>query len=421
MDTEAIDQSMLIKALVILTAIPIVGIALWGEYFWKYIKEQKQESSEFDPNEEIQKIRFATLSALFLQLFLFLGTSQTRQAYPLTTTVLFSTAVFIHLWQQGSMEQRLSSISKTGKNPPGLLLLGLKTFFWMTLSGVLYLSTVFFSMSLFVFIAKLSQIGAPWNILMVLSGLIFGIISGLAMSFALGPVQIRKMFPTSVLLDKNIRNEIESCFLERSLIPPDLWVIDLEEGHSHNVMISGFRSGRGLFKPSLFISKPLLGSLTPGQLRSIVLHEIAHIQLNHLNTRFSLSSGLIIASSLFSGSLALLSYFAFHITGLSSWVAIISLVVCFMTALRIIENQGRMQEIEADIFAVKIGARLEDLEGALRKLDELNHVHSNDGEQQINPTRGTHPQTDERIKLLHSYFKKYDQKSNKSSETQDAA
>lgn len=409
---------MLLKALIILTAIPIVGIALWGEYFWKYIEEQRQESTEFDPTEEMQKIRLTTISALFLQLFLFLVTSETRQAYPLTTMVLFSTAVFIHLWQQGSMEQRLNSFSKTGKNPPGLLLLGLRTFFWVTLSGVLYLSIVFMSISFFVFLAKLSQVGAPWNILMVLTGLIIGIIAGLGTSFALGPVQIRKMFPTSPLSDDNIRNEIESCFHERSLNPPALWVIDLEEGQSHNVMISGFRRGRGILKPALFISKPLLGALTPGQLRSIVLHEIAHIQLHHLNTRFTLSSGLIIASSLFSGSLALLSYFAFHTPGISSWVAIISLVVCFMTALRMIGNQGRMQEIEADIFAVKSGARLEDLEGALRKLDELNQVNLNHDKEQRNPSQGTHPHTDERIRLLHTYFKQQDQKNN---ETQDAA
>lgn len=428
METEALDPLLLLKGLFILTAIPPVGMALWFEYFWSSVEEQKKESVEFELADELQKVRLGTLSSLFLQLFLFLGSSETRKAYPLLTTLLFLTAIFTHLWQQGSMEERLSSLVKSTTKSSTQLLQGLRTLLWVIFSGGLYLTITIATVSFFAMIAQLSSFSALWKALIIATGLIVGIISGLAMSFALGPIQIRKIFPTSPLGDESIRSEIELCFKESSLKTPSLWVIESAEGQSNNVMISGFRNGKGILYPSLFISKPLLGALTPSQLRAIMLHEIAHIRLAHLTDRFALSSGLIIGATLVSGGSAVLSHLLFNHPGVSSWIGLISLMGCFIASFRMIDQQSRLHEIEADIYAIKSGALIEDLESALRKLDELNQIQYDRNLRPLRVTQSSHPLTDERILILKKYFQQHstkptsnEDKPESEGQTQDAA
>jgi len=397
METDTINPVVILKGLALLTAIPIVAMALWGEYFSRYIEEINEDPSEIEPQDEIQKIRLATLVALMLQMFLFLAATEIRKTYPLITTGLFTTVTLIHLWQQSSMEQRLKTHFKSNIETSKPFIQTVRTFFWVTAPGIIYVAIVVFSVSFFIALAQVNHLHTPWNITLILTGLSVGVLGGLATSFALGPLQIRKMFPSTPLSDDVIRTEIESHFKERALSIPGLWVINLEGVQSHNVMIAGFKEGRGFLKPALFISEPLLGLLTPAELKAIILHEIAHIQLGHLKNRFLLSSGLILSSSILSGALALLCHFAFPGSSFSSWVALITLIACFSAAIKTIEHQGILHEIEADIRAVTSGARIEDLESALYKLDELNQVNS----------RGNHQlHTESRIRILKDHFSK---------------
>lgn len=413
MENDTINPVVILKGLALLTAIPVVAMALWGEYFWRYIEEIKEEPSEIEPQDEIQKIRLATLVALMLQMFLFLAATEIRKIYPLITTGLFTTVTFIHLWQQSSMEQRLKACFKSNIETTRPLLQAVRTFFWVTVPGLIYVGIVVFSVTFFIALAQVSHLQAPWNITLILAGLSVGVLGGLATSFALGPIQIRKMFPSAPLSDDVIRTEIESHFKERALNIPGLWTIHLQGVQSHNVMIAGFKGGQGILRPALFISEPLLGLLTPAELKAIILHEIAHIQLNHLKNRFLLSAGLILSSSILAGALALLCHFIFPGSSISSWVALITLMICFGAAIKAIEHQGILHEVEADIHAVTSGARIEDLESALYKLDELN---------QVNP-RGTHLlHTESRIRILRDHFSsKTHQNLGSESKTRNAA
>lgn len=420
MESDLIDPLTLLKGLAILTAIPVVGMALWLEYFWGYIEEVKKEDpSEHDPADEAQKLRFASLTALILQLLLFLGSGETRKIYPMTATALFAVASFLHIWMQSKAERRLLPEKKPTTDPSAQVGWAFRAFLWSALGGVLYIGILLAAIRFSFILVSHFKVAAPWNAGVMLGGLILGILGGLGTSFALGPFQLRKMFPTSPLSDERIRADIETCFRENGLAVPGLWTVDLEGLQSHNVLLAGFRGGRGIFRPALFISKPLLTSVEPHELRAIILHEVSHLKMAHLKNRFVFTAGLIMAASMMSGALVFVSHLLLPSSGLAPFVGFASLIGTFLGAFRMMERQAWLQEIEADIHTIKLGARIENLEGALQKLDQLNGV--TEKPETPGSKRGTHPSSRERMEIVRAYFAKNTEKEPAPAEEKKAA
>jgi Zn-dependent protease with chaperone function len=183
----------------------------------------------------------------------------------------------------------------------------------------------------------------------------------------------------------------------------------MEGLESNNVLIAGFQKGFGPFRPALFISKPLLNTLKKEELQAIILHEISHIKLNHLRNRFIFSSGLLIFASLLSGLTVLLFHLLTGGSAVAPLAGLSTLVTMMIISFRKIAEQNRFHELEADIHAIQIGSTIDDFEGALRKMDQLNQLNTNrravaSEEHQPAMSADGHPSTDERIRILREYF-----------------
>jgi Zn-dependent protease with chaperone function len=409
METDVVDPFTLLQGLGILTAIPVVGLALWSQYFLQYIEELKENEPDFDPADEVQKIRLASLTAMLAQLVLFMGSTQTRKLYPIVTTLFFGLAIFLQVSQQTSVESKLmSDRRKKSQSPDPSVQFAMitKAFLWSAMGGIAYVGILLISMRTCLFAAQQFHLSTPWTVTLMGTGLALGILGGLGFGFAMGPLQLRKVFPTSPLENGEARKEIEECFNRNRLPAPSLWCINMEGLESHNILIAGFRRGIGPFRPALFVSKSLLGALQKAELQAIILHEISHIKLNHLRDRFLFSSGMIIASSMLAGVAVLLFNLVSPGNGVAPLAGLGTLIAMLIISFRKLAEQSRFHETEADIHAILLGSSIEDFEAALRKIDQLNDVSSQKPERTKGLSPDGHPSTDERIQFLKAYFAK---------------
>src|SRR6476620_2355583 len=98
MEPEVIALETALKAVAILSTIPVVLYALWADYYGRYLQRLKAEGAKsdqsrgnvhadpinppFNPEEEVEKVRSTSLFVILFQLTLFLGSTEVRQEYP---------------------------------------------------------------------------------------------------------------------------------------------------------------------------------------------------------------------------------------------------------------------------------------------------------------------------------------------------
>jgi Zn-dependent protease with chaperone function len=231
-----------------------------------------------------------------------------------------------------------------------------------------------------------------------LGGAIAGIFIALGLSFAFAPLTMRRLLPVVPLENDEHRQTLDRCFDRAGIARPTYWVIRVDGLKSNNAFVTGFKNGRGWFRPALFITRPLLEQCSLEELRAIVLHEVSHLAANHLRKRF-LFSFVAIFGSIVATGMILIAAQLFLPGPFTQITAIGAAVLAFALPFLAIRNQGRKQELEADLHAItKFGCSLHAMAGALRKIDRLNGLPEiqTDRATALSPDGG-HPTTEERI------------------------
>src|SRR4051812_4746232 len=99
--------ALAVKGLAVLTAIPVVILALWADYFGRGIEKLAKEDPLFERAAEMSKARLAGLCATFFQLGIFMGTGAVRNQAPLAAYSMFFLAILAQSFIQASIERKL--------------------------------------------------------------------------------------------------------------------------------------------------------------------------------------------------------------------------------------------------------------------------------------------------------------------------
>ncbi|HUP56046.1 MAG TPA: M48 family metalloprotease, partial [Bdellovibrionota bacterium] len=199
-----------------------------------------------------------------------------------------------------------------------------------------------------------------------------GLFAALFVTYLASPILVRMMFPCKRIDDPALIETLRRCFERASLPVPTFWALELDKHRAHNAMVAGLRSGRGILKPALFLSSSLVRELTPEEFEAVILHEVSHVQLNHMRGRMiaALASVcLSVAPIWMLGALGpyLLAPPQFAILLLGSYV------LAFFVQYSAMRWTVQLQELEADSHAViRLGADPDAFSRALTKLMRMN-------------------------------------------------
>lgn len=202
-----------------------------------------------------------------------------------------------------------------------------------------------------------------------IAGTLVGVFLALLSAFATAPFYLRKIFPCKPVTETEQLNELTACFRRANLESPDFWILEVDSFGHHNAMLAGFGGGRGWLKPSMFLTRSLFQKLSPAERQAVLLHEVSHLKLKHIRSRFLVTFGALVAATVLSGLIILgalwwlpSSVAFFLVVG----AMFLPSVVPYVCARRLVTTQ----EGEADLFAVfELGADLDALANALRLLD----------------------------------------------------
>jgi Zn-dependent protease with chaperone function len=445
-----------VKSLAILAAIPVTLLAIWADYYGRTLAETAKDNPHYDRGPELYKIRIAGICAIFFQLGIYMGTTEIRDAAPVLSNAIFIAAVLIQSWIQSSTERKvrkpspslkpivdsnglmrdanapdpegdtprieprprwnvssseLGTNSRQGSASPGgpapgpgerepiaEMDLALRAFFWATLGGALYLAGFAVPVLAVGFCSRFLGLSQEAMAAVVVVSAIGGMLGGVAINFALGAVYLKRMLPTSELPEGGLRADIEACFGKAGLPLPSLWVIETGRRREAIAMMAGFGRGRGIFRPGLFVSRALLEALTEPEVRAVVLHEVAHLRLSHLRKRMLYSVGLVVALTAAATFCVFLAMVSLPKSDAHGLIGIAAAMAAFGITFKLLGAQSRQHELAADACAVgELGAGVEDLISALRKLDKVNGRA---------PVMIGHPATDLRVEALKARFAK---------------
>jgi Zn-dependent protease with chaperone function len=206
------------------------------------------------------------------------------------------------------------------------------------------------------------------------------------------------MVPETRLEDPGVCAMLDRCFRRAGISQPSYWVIEVENFKANNAMIAGFRNGKGWFRPGLFITKPLLKNCPPEELEAVILHEVSHLALNHLRKRFFFSFGAVMAAITATAACLVTAQLVLPAPA-AQWLVLACATLSFVIPFVAIKKQAHRQELEADVFAiVRLGATLEAVAGALRRIDRLNDRSGDQKDSMLLLSEGGgHPATEQRI------------------------
>lgn len=413
MDPNELAQQSVnnLAGLFVLTAIPVVSFALWGDYFERYFEARVKEEPDFERLSELRRVRAAGLWVTICQMTVFFTSTPIRREFPVFAYPLFLAAVLIQLGVQRGLETKIHNAmpAKNGVTPThpeaSLFWQAIRTFFWSLAAGMLYMASI--SVSVFVFALLGLAFHAPELIKLglVLTGMGVGVVGGLGLNFGLSAFFVRKMMAARSMAEGDLHTELKAVFNRTNAALPDVWVINTPGFSFGSAMIAGFPTGKKAFRPGLFLSDELIKNLTPAETQAVVLHEISHVKLRHLYKRFIFSCGLILCGSLITGVAIMFARGVGYPTEVQSTLGCLALITSFGGALMLLARQVKFQEITADIHSIeKLGARLEDLASALRKLDKLAGAIGVPKDVGSRVLSLGHPVTEFRIRLLEKYF-----------------
>lgn len=399
-----------VKGLAVLTAIPVVGFAIWADYFGRSIDRLAADDPLYERAEEKAKIRLASLVTLLLQFSIFVATYEIRQVSPLWAYGLFMAAFVIQGRVQAGAESKLKgphdesvklAVGNAVAEPASELRTAMNGFLWATIGGTLYIVMFAIPVVAASLIARFGHLGENATAALVVGSAVVGMLSGLAVNFALAPFYLQRMLRSEKVEDPRLNAALSDCFARGGLALPSFYVIRARS-HEATAMVAGFPFGRGVFRPGLFISQGMLDALNEEELRAVVLHEVAHLKLRHLMRRLGYSATLIFGTT----AVATFCVYAASVVApageLKNMVGFAAAAGAFLATFKLLGRQSRNQEFVADHHAVSaLGASSESLVSALRKLDRVNHL---DPMNRVAQLSGSHPATDARVARLEAQF-----------------
>jgi Zn-dependent protease with chaperone function len=417
----SMNEQDAVKGLTIIAALPVVGLALWADYFGRTVDRRIKEEPLFERPAELSKVHLAALAAIFAQFGIFMGTASVRAGAPVVSSLIFVAAILIQAVIQTRLEKKLAprvnpfATQKAG-TPAQDMGTAVRGFFWATVGGVLYLASVIIPVMVTTLLSRALHLSPGASTALILVSAVGGMLGGLTLNFALGAYYLKRMLPTKELEDAALSARLGACFTEAGMPAPAIWVVETGRHREATAMITGFRYGRGVFRPGLFLSRGLMDVLTEQELRAVVLHEVSHLKLDHLKKRLGYSAFMMFATTAGATFCVFAANFvagagrtiasAEAMGGASSGdvrglVGIAAAAAAFMITFKYLGRQSRMHEAEADAHCVeKLGAEADELGSALRKLDQVNEKHPLHANPLARLTGPGHPATELRIALL---------------------
>ncbi len=387
-------------ALFVMTAIPVVLFALFCDSVENDARQIREAGERLDRAGELARIRGINLVIILFQFMVFFMTTPVRREHPLVAYPLFATAMFPHLWTQNSLERKIRE-----QPPGGFVAQAARGFFWSLAAGAVYLTVLTAVVGLAGIGAELMHASAATSAAVIGAGVIVGVLAGLLVSFSMSAFFVQRIFKSQPVSEGALFERVRAEFERAHLTMPKFYLLSIEQFQLGSAMIAGFRKGRGLFSPGLFISEAAIKALNEDELRAVLLHEVAHIRLNHTQKRMTYAAGMVICASLLTGLAVALtaSFTADHET--QNLAGCLTIATSFMVAFKLLGDHSRYQEIAADIEAIeKLGSSVELLGAALRKLDRVNDERPYRKEPGALMMSMGHPLTEKRIRILEIYF-----------------
>lgn len=205
----------------------------------------------------------------------------------------------------------------------------------------------------------------------LLFGAGYGLIVALlvAADIVLAP-RLLRLSSTCRRLEGEQAERLAARFEKAGLRRPEVWALELERIGGHNAMVTGLRAPWRLLSPELFVTRSLVERFPPEELDAVVAHELAHAKLRHVATRCALSAAFLFALPM--AALWMLKWYGGG-AALSSFESSLLFFAGYALHNIAVNTLSQRQELEADAYAVTaLGAPLEAMIGALRRLTELN-------------------------------------------------
>jgi len=366
---EFLDRAIFVTG--ILSAIGITAVALWGSYFEAHLEKISKGEEKVEKAQELGRIRVIGFFAFVFQVIVFFSNSNARKTHPMLTVVIFFVALLIQGQIQNKLEKKLDYKDDSSQ---GQAAAAVKSLVWLGASIVGYLLTVYACSLGLYFLSQTIGLEKEISGLAALLGAVVGLFLGFIFFFALSPYFMRKTLPVKILAEEKTLVLIRSCFEKAGFSCPDVYFVDVDKISNNNVLLAGFRRGNGIFKQSLFLTKPFINGLTEKELEAIILREVSHSALNHIKKRLFVGVSAVILTVVLSSVLVALSLFVFP-PAMSSLVRLVIPVFAFIAPFLTIKNTIRKQEAEADYYVVaQLGISLAAFASALRKIDNLNQA-----------------------------------------------
>ena len=401
MEPDVLSPELAVKALAMISAIPVVIHALWADYFGQTSEEVLKKNRE-EREPELEKIKIATILALILQFTLFLGSGDIRQVYPVYSNLIFIGSILLHLTIQSQLEKKFvppnSQENAQGNQPEAIVPIIVRTALCWLIGLTLQILILFLSIRGGLWLGAQNHISQETSGFIALGAGIGGVALGLFLNYAFGPLYMKGILPHTPVKDPVFQEFLKSCLSKVKLDPPNFSIIELEQFRVTAVIWAGLRMGFGPFRPVLFVSRWMFNTLSLSEIEAIVLNQITHVSLRHPRKRFFLTLFLIFSTTLTALLAVALFRVVFSPQVATDFVGPLVAFLCFVSCFKVMSLQTQKHEWETDLYTVeKLGVSFEDLISALVKVD-----------QQLQPDPSSlhpiHPEVQKRVDRIRTYF-----------------
>ena len=176
------------------------------------------------------------------------------------------------------------------------------------------------------------------------------------------PLFIRLQHRCTPMADSSLKNGIVESFKNEGVLLTNIVIVDDPNSTIKNAFIAGTGFGAGPFGRTLFITLGLFQTLNADELKAVMLHEAAHLKLNHASKRILSAIFLMVVSAFW---ITLPVTFLFHGNILA---VVASVFACLGLHAALFSRVVSRQEHEADLAAIAMGASSDALVSALQKL-----------------------------------------------------
>lgn len=382
----------LVVGLGILMAIPVVAMALWADYYGRHLDEARR-TPRFDRLLEVRRIRVSSTLFMISEIVVYVVGYPVRAANRLGFLAAFLAAIVAIAQIQFGLERRTRKLEGGDLEHLFSSLLSLAS---LGLSVGIYLLAVFGAQTWALWGARAYGLSVNATGFCAAVGALVGVGLGVMLVFALSPILVRFAFRGAPVGDPEKEKRARACLLRAGIPHARVWILPLDRLGYHNALVTGLLSAKGFLRPAVFLSRSLFEALDAQELDAVLFHEASHLRLGHLMRRGLRALGI--------AALIFVFGIAFFAVTQSELVRIAFPICAIVFPILGIRRQVREQELEADEHAVaELGASLEGLAGALRKIDGLNDQLTGvqNPQSYLSPTAG-HPATEARIAILRS-------------------